>query len=211
MVEEGQDLLSIRGLQEDFGTPIKEFKGVLVGYTLEPDKPAKLNFDQVEIIESSEPYPYPTCTIEIWPSNRVKSNWGIFGTSLGKIIPADQDLRDCISKVFWMKFTPGHMLRRKNKETEEWGDVAVNAWEVIEAGGAGGGATSGAQGMTAIDKAKALLDGKNVVDFNKAAMADDLVRSDPELLKSIVAKTFVAELVDSGSFTKDGDDVFHSA
>ena len=207
MVEEGQDLLTIRGLQEDFGTPIKKFKGTLVGYTLEPEKPAKLNFDNVEIIESTEPYPYPTCTIEIWPSNRIKSNWGIFGVSLGKLIPPEQDLKDCINKRFGMEFTGGHMLRRKNKETEEWGEVPVSAWEVYEVDGVTAG-EPGAAPVSARDRAKALLDGKTIGDFNKAAMADDAVRNDQELLASIVAKTFTAELVDSGEFIKDGDDIY---
>lgn len=203
-----QDVLSIRGLQEAFGTPIKKFKGTLESYGVEPDKPAKLNFTDIEIIHSTEPYPYPTCVIEIWPNNKVKSTWGVFGTSLAQLIQPEQDLRDQVGKRFGMEFTSGHMMSRKNKESGEWEEKDIPAWEVFELNGVTAG-EPGAAPISAFDRAVSLLQGKAIGDFNKAAMADELVRNDADLLAAIVGKTFASGLVDTGVFTKDTDDVFH--
>ena len=210
MTEEVQEALTIRGLQDDFGTPLRKFTGRLDSYGVEQGKPAMLNFTELEVIASIEPYPFPSGVIEIWPSTRVKSKRGVFGTSLGKFIQPHEDLRDCIGKVIGMEMTEGHMLPKKDDESGEWKNVPMSAWEVFSVDGmqlAADGSAPAAK--TPAERAMELLDGAGLGEFNQKAMADTVIRDDPTLLQQIVGKTFAQSLLDAGVFTKDQDDVYH--
>lgn len=207
---EGQDVLTIRGLQEGFDTPLRKFTGTLDSYGIEDNRPAELNFTNITVIESVEPYPFPSAVVSIWPSTKVKSKWGVFGVALGKFIQPHEDLRDCCGKVFGMMFTPGHMLPTKNEETGEWKDLPKECWEVYSLDGAEVSADGTAPAaVSPAEKAMQLLDGKNLQTFNQAAMADTVVRADPEILGQIVGKTFVQSLLDAGLFTMDGEGTYH--
>ena len=81
------------------------------------------------------------------------------------------------------------------------------AWEVMELEGAssGGGAT-----VSPSDTAITLLDGSTLSEFNKAALANPIIRKDAELVKAITNKSFVNGMVTAGKFTKDENDVFRA-
>ena len=209
--EQVRDMLSIRGLLDnDFKqTPLREFKGVLDSYGVEEKKPCALNFRDMEVIDSLEPYPFPTGVIEIWPSAKIKSQWGIFGVSLGAIIPEGHDLKDCINSTFHMKMTPGHLLPRKVKDeatgVEEWKDVPKECWEVISLDGVN---VDGA-GASPQEVAMGILDGNTLMSFNLDALQNDVVRSDPALLSAIINKEFAATAVAKCQFTLDPGGVYH--
>ncbi|GAH80705.1 unnamed protein product, partial [marine sediment metagenome] len=88
-MSEQAELISTRKLTEsEFGTPLRKFTGILDNYNL--DKEAKfgarvqLNFKDVEVLESTEPYLFPIATVSIKLSNRRISSWGHFSESLNK-------------------------------------------------------------------------------------------------------------------------------
>ena len=209
--EQVRDMLSIRGLTDsDFKqSPLREFKGVLDSYGLEEKKPVSMNFREMEVIDSIEPYPFPTGVIDIWASPKIKSVWGVFGVSLAKLIPEGSDLKDCINGNFHMKMTPGHMLPKKIKDEatgiEEWKDVAKECWEVISFNGV----TADGVGKSPTDTATDLLDGKTLMNFNLDALQNEIIRGDNELLSAIVSKAFADGLVAAGKFTIDPEGIYH--
>jgi len=67
-----------------------------------------------------------------------------------------------------------------------------------------------------LDEAMGVLDGKTVAQFNDAALANELIRSDVSLLASIGAPvsspaSFTTTMIAGGQFTKDEQGVFHKA
>jgi len=210
-MSETQDIISTRGLVDaDFGTPLRKFTGVFDSYA--PDEAAKfgtrvnLNFKDIEVIESAEPYAYPIATLSIKLSNRKRSAWGHFGDSLNELIPEAEDLKDQVSKRIGMQLSIGVKFG-KNRDTGE--DIVANCWEVYSVDGKEKGGSPGATAMSAKDRAIELLDGKTLPEFNNVVYADPLVQKDPELLRSITDRTLVVALKATGMFTEDENGVMH--
>lgn len=206
MVDEKQELISVRNLVEgEARTPLRKFYGVLDSYAPEEwfgTTRVNLNFKDLEVLASVEPYQFPIATIPIKLSNRKSSGWGIFGESLAQCIPEDEDLKDCIGKRLGMEMEEGHEFG-VDRATQE--KMLGNVWRVFEVEGV----VAGASTTTANDQAQNLLDGRSLSEFNKLAFADPIVRKDSGLVKSITNKSFVKGLVDNGLFAKDENDVYH--
>jgi hypothetical protein len=215
--------ISVRSLIDSDIGPLRRFTGILDSMPQEEKiydegKPTaksstriNLNFKDLEVIESVEPYNFPITTIMLTLSNRKKSKFGVFGESLGKILdmqyndaqrdpnspeyvkPAERmDLPDCLGKRIGMVMADGedgrpamHLLfdGRAVDETHLKGqDMPTAVWEVYMIEGIG---TAGEEGVTPLMKAMELLDGKKLSEFNQAALASDVIRGDQELLQSI--------------------------
>ncbi len=205
-----QDGLTIRGLTEGGDIPVTKFKGKLaeiVSDTNQYGTYAVLNFQVIDILASDQPYELPIAPVRIKFSNRVKSKWGIFSMSLAKLISDNQDLKDCIGKEMTLEKTGGHMLYNRDANEGAGGDVPLPAWEVVEIEGVtAGGGTAVSPAVTATG----LLDGATLSEFNKAALANSIIRKDAELVKAITNKSFVNGMVTAGKFTKDENDVFRA-
>lgn len=206
MAEETQPVISVRNLQEP-GTPLRKFYGVLESFPHEQSGYGKtrvsLNFTQVQVIESTEPYPFPIATLAINLSNRKNSSWGVFGESLIKCLPENADIDSCIGKKVGMEMEVGH----KFGTNQDGDEMLGNCWKVFEVAGV----VAGAKQITAKDKAVALLDGKNIQEHTTLALANPQIRSDIDLQKAIVSKVFYNSLLQSGMFTKDEQGIYHKA
>jgi len=204
-----QDLVSVRNLVDsEFGTPLRKFYGILDSYY--PDKGTYgnrvvLNFKDVEVLEVAEGqvYEFPIAQIPIKHSNRKNSAWGVFGDSLIKCIPEDQDIKDCLNKRMGLEMELGHVYGTDRATGEE---LTGNPWTVFEVEGA---VAAGAATTSATEQAKSLLDGKTLAEFNKIAYADPIIRKDVDLQRAITDKSFVKAMVATGEFTKDDSDVYH--
>lgn len=147
--------LRTRGFEAGFQprTPLREFIGRLdniggemVDRFTPPRAQALYNFSEVEVITSTEPYPFPIAQIGIFISVREQSAMGVFGASVDKVINADipddappeevkgQDY--LIGKVLHMKMTGGHMMwdgaTRKEVPRECWELVSVEGEAEVE-------------------------------------------------------------------------------
>ena len=99
------------------------------------------NFDNVEVFQSTEPYPFPIVQISILHSNRDKSNAGVLGQSIDKIINAGTDENApqqlvknqdfLIGKFQEWKVTGGHMMPARDDATGKWVEQARDAWAVV--------------------------------------------------------------------------------
>ena len=237
--------LQTRGFESGgFGSPIRHAKwkldsitGSMVQRGTMPQARLEVsyNFNEVEVFESTEPYPFPIAQISIMHSNRDKSNAGVLGQSVNKIINAgiDENIPQgdprvknqdfLIGKIQEWKVTPGHMMwnRDENKETPR------ECWEVVYVEGVGGTPHSGVTapapveiptaaptlaaptGIAPTQQALNLLDGKTQQDWNNMVFQDSLVKGDPALVNKIISGTFIPPLEASGMVTKDVNGVFH--
>ncbi len=208
---ESQDIITTRGLVDaDFGTPLRKFTGVFDSYA--PDEGAKfgtrvnLNFKDIEVIESVEPYAYPIATLSIKLSNRKRSAWGHFGDSLNELIPDTEDLKDQVNKRIGMQLNIGVKFG-KNRDTGE--DIVANCWEVYSVEGKEKGGSPGAATLSAKDEAIRILDGKTLPEFNNVIYSNPIVQKDPEVLRSITDRTLIVALKATGMFTEDENGVMH--
>lgn len=135
------------------------------------------------------------------------------------IKPSDRmDIEDAIGKVMGMVLTDGEEGRPKPSDLfdgraneGEGADVPTPAWTVYEIEGIG---TAGGAESTPLDLAIALLDGKTLAEFNKAALESPTIRGDVALLQSIgmppsAKNSFANTMIATGKFTKDEEKVFH--
>lgn len=205
-----EELVSIRGLIEGYQrTPLREFKGKLDGFPTElVDRflPAKtyvnLNYSEVEVIETIEPYPFPITQLPMPLNKRRTSSWTIMADSIAKLIPPDQDISNTIGMIHHLKFTPGHMMWDDKKGES----TAREAWEVIGLSGAG---VATANVADATDRALELLDGKVEEEWNQLVFKDATVKGDGKLIDSILHRRFLQEMKTAGRATDDSNGIWH--
>lgn len=222
--EELLALTKIRGLDKGFQrTPLREFKGVLEGITASlvdrfqpPRTEIIFNFTDMNVIETVEPYPFPIAQISIMQSNREQSFWGVFAESAGRLVPEGvimvAQLIDYLQgKVLHMKLTSGHMMwdRDKGEETPR------DCWELVGVEGVVAQPASGEPvaikevGVSPTDVALKLLDGKNIQDWNQIVFQDPAVKSDGDLITSILNNTFIPSMKEKGIVSVDENGVHH--
>jgi len=211
------------------------------GEAARPGTRVSLNNKDIEVIEAIEPYQFPIYTISLSLSNRKKSMWGVLSegpqgqkqvgfnnvadqqytaeqldsTNPAYVKPKDRlDIKQCIGKRIGYVMCDGEEGRpampllfdgRANE------DRPRACWTVYSIEGVG---VAGGQGMSPMDKAMNLLDGKTLADFNAAALADAQVRGDAALLQAIskpvsAPDSFANTMVTAGKFAKDDQEVYH--
>lgn len=199
-----------------------------------------LNLKELEVLEAVEPYHFPIYTTRPFAlSNRKKSRWGVLGESFNEIADMQyteeqldptnpayvkpsgrMDISDCIGKRIGLVMADGQDGRpispllfdgRATDDAHPKGqDVATPTWKffMIEDIGVAGG-----QGVSPLDKAIELLNGKTLADFNAAALADPIIRGDTQLLTSIALppsapNSFSSAMLATKKFKKDKNGVF---
>lgn len=223
--EELLALVRIRDLEKGGGyrgTPLREFKGTLESYSanlVDRFTPVRteivFNFTDIEIGEGMappiEPYPFPIAQVSIFYNVNEVSYWGIFANSLVALIPENEGLDYLESKKLHMKVTGGHMMWDGQKGIE----TPRECWELISVEGAvappGSGKPTGKKGVDAnpTDVALKLLDGKNIQDWNQIVFQDPAVKSDGDLITSILNNTFIPSMKEKGIVTVDENGVHH--
>jgi len=226
--------LQTRGFESGFQrTPLRDFWGTLTSITGEMRTGntgqyavALYNFDNIEVVESVEPYLSPIGQIECGVSTKERSKMGYLGKSIDNVInaglpldaPAEQVKKQdyIIGKFLHMKLMPGRMIPSKDDATQKWDEKPTDCWELLEIRGEGApapvAAVPGVAPVTGIDanqQALALLNGKTVQAWHQVAFADPIIKSDTAVVQTIISGMFVSGLEAAGKITKDADGVYH--
>lgn len=205
----GDELVSIRGLIEGFQrTPLREFKGKFTGFTTElvtRFEPARtyvnLNYEDIEVIKSTESYPAPIAQISIPLNKRRISQWTILADSMAKFISEGQDINNTIGMIHHMELTGGHMMWDRDK-----GEATPReAWEVMGLAGEGV-----AKAVDAIARALELLNDKNEQEWNQLVFQDPAIKADTTLMNDIIYRKFLPTQEAAGKATKDSNGVWHT-
>lgn len=231
--------VSIRGLIEGGGTPLRRFKGKLADYNTEPatgydGTRVNLMFGpDIEVLQSTEPYNLPTAVINLGLSNKKRSKWGYFSDSLAKFLPAEEDLKDCVGKVVGLVFTDGLDDRPSPEDTKIWNrDEGIKArsaqglaGEELEALGVVypdgmvptpvfivyelEGAAV-AEGGAVESSADKLL--KVLIGNTRAEFNKEALKlkPTPELQRAIIDKSFITGMVAAGKAHEDANGVFQA-
>lgn len=238
-----QDVLNqlrTRGYESGgFRSPLRHFRGKLTSITGSMVQRGNMqqarlevayNFSDVEVFDSTEPYPHPIAQITIMHSTRTKSGMAVLGTSMDKILNANIDKntpqeqaknQDALIGVMqeW-KVTSGHMMWDSKEEKE----TPRECWEVVWAEGFGGTPHSGttptttanpastpttSSGETPLQRAINLLDGKTQQQWNNIVFQDEVVKNDTALINNIINGKFLPPLEEAGTITKDDNGVYH--
>jgi len=199
------------------------------------------NHKDIEVLEAIEPYHFPTFTFQLTESNRKKSRYGVMAESFNVIAdsqytpeqldPSNPAFLKDSDRMSWKdvlgKVRIGWVLadgedgrpeppmlfdgRATDAANPKGQDVPTPAWKIYSIEGVG---VAGGQGVNPTELAMALLEGKTLAQFNKDALASDIIKTDGALLQSIAqpptaANNFANTMVVSGKFTKDDQGVFH--
>ena len=200
-----------------------------------------INCRDIEVKEAVEPYHFPIYTVSVAQSNRKKSRWGVLseGTPTDRSIgfnnvadqqytaeqldpsnanyvkPSDRlELKACIGKRIGFVLTDN--IDGRPAPMDLWDgrsgvDVPTPAWTVYEIEGVG---VAGGQGVSPMDLAVSLLDGKTLAEFNKAALDNPVIWNDTALLQAIslpptAPASFANAMKIAGKFTQDEAGVLH--
>jgi len=226
--------LMTRGFEEGFQrTPLRDFWGKLASITGEMRQGnsgsyavALYNFDDVEVVESVEPYTSPIAQIEVAVSTKAKSKMGYLGKSIDKIInaglPLDTPSEEAknqsyiIGKTLHMKLTPGHLIPNKDDTTGAWTEKPTDCWTLIEIRDEGVASpvaaaqpTQSAPAVDANAQALALLNGKTEQQWHQAVFVDPIVKANTAVIQTILNKTFITGLEAAGKIVKADDGTYH--
>lgn len=164
----------------------------------------QFDFDQLEVIEASEPYTFPTFRIEILEMNMPGTQWEVFKKSI-RDTGYSGPLNDLIGKKFEMQYRTATLNLRKqdgsgfeNREGNAW---QVNAIEGVENTG---------------DKLFGWIiehvEGKTNAQFKSEYLMNAEIRGYTgyaEVTNQIMADTFLSGLVAGNVLRVDDSGVYH--
>lgn len=180
---------------DQFGTPLQEFKGVVAKYTArvqhfearngQAARDAQIvDFDisDVVVIRSREPYMLPIGKVSIGYSERGDTRWLVFTGSIRAIVPPEiwqasaDPLGLLVGKQQHWNFGPGK-LRGPVKDSDgndvwengrqKWGPVESDCWQVVSIEGLGTG------GVQLLDLIADWAVGKTGDQVNQEVFASD--------------------------------------
>lgn len=125
---------------KDNRSPLVRFRGVLKEYKTEQNQATEnrrastrivFNFTDVEVIESTDPYPFPIATISLTYSERADTIWDAWRKSVVKLVPS-RDINELVGKQQEWHFTTAK-VRRQNTEKEgsPWEVMDADAWQIV--------------------------------------------------------------------------------
>ena len=113
-------------------TPVQEFVGTLTGCSVGSNgfnqaTSIDLQWDQIQVVNSESPYPYPQLFLPIKYSDSLSSGWGVFAESVAEVLQIDLESVDptlLLSQTF-------HVCREDWHEFFTKKDPVTGAEEVI--------------------------------------------------------------------------------
>jgi len=196
-------------------TPLRQFIGRLKAFTPEVRQTGtgdrtfvKLDFIDVEVIESTEAYLFPVAQIEL-PYNEWRNTiWGTLLESIEKVLGPGNVLEDMVGKLAtWYVELDKFMFISTRGETAGQ-PVTRDCLTVV---GMAEGEAAETAVASAVQVALSVLNGKTLKEFNDVIFETPEVRADKELMAAIIAGTWADEMVTLLAATVDEDGVYRVA
>lgn len=228
-------------VQEKFSTappqgqsPLIRFKGTLDSYERReaqrdnPDGTSRksvycdLKYRDLEVLEATEPYPFPTASISINyqpPSTSFgNTRWDAFAKSLRNLLPevAPEDRLDrLVGQEQELHFGPATIRMPKVDEDGQpimgangrqiWENGEGQAWQVVSINGATGASDD------MFEYLAGLADGKTESQFYQAALQDQRVTSRTEIVTAITNREMLSTMLMAKQLTRDSEGLLHKA
>lgn len=205
-------------------TPLRRFRSTLESYTFEDRDDRRggtfrvivFNHKELEVIESTEPYPFPIAVINISYSTKTETRWDAFAKSLKKHVPDAADPDVLVGKQQEWAMLPFGLRQALSDEdgspkldargAQEWGVVMSDAWQIASVAGIGS-AEEMEVAFTELLLTKA--DGKTEKEFYEALLTDPKVTARPDVVTDITDRKLLSTLLTSGKLTRDDQGVLH--
>jgi len=195
-------------------SPLLHFKGRMKGYEMQDRtfesrtyKVVVFDFTDVEVIEATEPYPFPIAQIQVGynppSSSRGNTKWEALASSVRKLIGGEPDLDEhLVGKMQeWQQLLAPQT--RRNDESGEWEVVQELAWQVVSLEG-----TEAPEDLT--DHILTIAEGKNESQFHEALLQDAKIRARPDLVSAITERKLLTALLDSKKLERDAEGILHT-
>lgn len=191
---------------ERSGTPLRRFKGKLVDIDQKVDSNrekgylADLNFTEMDVLESVNPYPFPSAKVTFryrLTSTDGVSNRGAWGMFLESC--ANQgwaDIMELKGKILEMTADPEHIYGTADDGTS----ITGMTWELTGVEGEGTASAISADDSHLLS----LINGKTSTEFSEAALQDEIGRK-PENQSRIFNNSFIANWTNSGKIVLEGE------
>ncbi len=210
-------------------TPLRRFKGVLDSAKLDQRiandgrsySVAQFSFKDLEVLESTEPYPFPIAVIGLSykppKKSRGGTKWDVLANSLRKLMPQNPDPDELVGKTQeWAQVE--HPIRSALTDEEGnplmdgnnkqlWGDVATLCWTIIAVDGLGSVEDADAEFNKFLVE---LADGKTETQFYEAALTNSKVSARPNIVKAITDRKLLDTLKEMGLIERDAEGVMHA-
>ena len=208
------------------GTPLRRFRGTLQACPLrKAEREGKerlvvdFQFQDIEVLESESPYPFPIASISINYINpqesRGDTNWEAFSRTFRKVA-AGQDIEVLVGHRQEWAMLPAKLRRPLTDEEgnpvidgngrQVWGNLDGIAWQIVSVDGLG----SVEQADTDFDSFIVdLADGKTEPAFHEAALTNSKVTARPNIVTAITERKLLAVLIESGRLSRDTEGVLH--
>lgn len=215
-------------------SPMLRFRGTLkevtpTVYKNEEDPSAKermtvkFDFTDVTVIDTEEPYPFPTATGSLPYSDRGDTIWMAWATSFRNIVPKSdwQNLsmpfKVLEGKVQEWAYLPARLRRPLTDENGEnikgadgrdkWGVQDADAWQLVSVEG-----YTGESGATIYDLIVEKLDGSDDKGFMEWLFTDMSLKSVPGHNAAVEAQAerkLIPMLLETGKLSQDPNGVYH--
>lgn len=211
-------------------SPLRKFSGVLkeikrnVGHDESTGKTwetAQFDFTDIEVIEATEPYPWPTASIFVRyvspaTARDNKSRWAVLAQSIRNL---SVDIYDHVgSRMTWamlpgtirgmLEDEDGHPLlvtEGPKAGQNVWGDTTADCWQVVSIEGVAGPESGG----DILDYVADLLDGKTEQEFKAVLFVDAKARANPMIIEQATKQELLSTLQAAGVAYRTEDGVWH--
>jgi hypothetical protein len=179
----------------------------------------EFRFKDLEVLDATEPYPFPIAVISLNYSppstSRGGTRWEALAKSIRQLFPGDDSALDKMKgqKQEW-KMLPATLRQPLTEEDGTpkvdgngravWGDAPGTAWQVVSVDG-----VAGPEDLT--DYVVGLAEGKTEQQFHQALLTDPKIISRPDLVSNITERKLLDSLVTAGKVSRDAEGVLHSA
>ena len=130
-----------------------------------------MHFTEVEVIASSEPWPFSNKDVSISYSESKQSRWVIFSDSLAKLLAEKETFKDIIGRMVHLKMVSHTMYQGKDEDGKDKRGPML-CWEVVGMDGASAGEEAKTS-VSAEHQLILLLNGRTEQQFAKGLASKD--------------------------------------